>query len=82
METTARYNSSTLKKILFIALLGISIVAIYFLFFNKKKAQDNQAYAKYVEAYTSGTISKKSFIKVHLASAVKSVLARCTDGRV
>jgi len=73
MENTSKYSSSTLKKIIFGLILIASIIAIYFLFFNKKKTQDNQAYAKYVEAYTSGTISKKSSIKVHLASAVKSV---------
>lgn len=73
MENTAKYSSSTLKKTIFIALIGISIVALYFLFFKKKKQQDNQAYAKYVESYTSGTISKKSYIRVHLASAVKSL---------
>ncbi|TKC10081.1 hypothetical protein FA048_07690 [Pedobacter polaris] len=73
MENTAKYSSSTLKKVLFGALFLVSIFAIYFLFFKKKNQQDNQAYAKYVESYTSGTISKKSYIRVHLASAVKSL---------
>ncbi len=73
MENKAKYASSTFKKAIFIAIAGISIVALYLLFFNKKKRQDNQAYAKYVESYTSGTISKKSYIRVHLASAVKSL---------
>lgn len=73
MENTAKYSSSTIKKLLFGGLFLVSATAIYFLFFNKKNKQDQQAYAKYVESYTSGTISKKSYIRVHLASAVKSL---------
>ncbi|WP_316767041.1 alpha-2-macroglobulin family protein [Pedobacter frigiditerrae] len=73
MENTAKYSSSTWKKVLFGALFLVSVFAIYFFFFKKKSEQDNQAYAKYIESYTSGTISKKSFIRVHLASAVKSL---------
>lgn len=73
MKNSLKYSSSTFKKLLFVAVGITSMVAIYLLFFNKKKEQDNQAYAKYVESYTSGTISKKSYIKVHLASSVKSL---------
>jgi hypothetical protein len=33
----------------------------------------NQKYAKYIAAYTSGTVSKRSFIRVQLASQVKTM---------
>ncbi|WP_214226533.1 MG2 domain-containing protein [Pedobacter sp. B4-66] len=53
-----------------VVLLGIASV----FFFKKEKPKDyNQKYSKYIEAYTSGTISKKSFIRVHLASEVKTM---------
>ncbi|HKG07363.1 MAG TPA: MG2 domain-containing protein, partial [Pedobacter sp.] len=52
----------------------IVIGAAAFFFFKKEKAHDyNQKYAEYIEAYTSGTISKKSFITVHLANQVKTM---------
>lgn len=45
-----------------------------FFFFKKERPKDyNQQYSKYIEAYTSGTVSKKSFIRVHLANEVKTV---------
>lgn len=53
-----------------VVLLGIASI----FFFKKEKPKDyNQKYSKYIEAYTSGTISKKSFIRVHLASEVKTM---------
>ena len=55
-----------------IAVILIGIAAI-FVFRKNKPADYNQAYAKYVEAYTSGTISKKSFIRVQLTSQVKTM---------
>ncbi|MEH3112361.1 hypothetical protein [Pedobacter terrae] len=71
MEQPSTYQSSSKKKFIFIGLLAVSIAAIVFIYFNRKKKSNegNQAYAKYIEAYTSGTISKKSFIRVHLANA-------------
>jgi len=71
MEQPSTYKSSSRKKFIFIALFALSIAAIVFIYFNKKKKTSdyNQEYAKYIEAYTSGTISKKSFIRVHLANA-------------
>jgi uncharacterized protein YfaS (alpha-2-macroglobulin family) len=50
-------------------ILGLSIIFI----FKKRKVQDAAAYAKYIESYTAGTISKNSFIKVHLTSPAKSL---------
>ncbi|RZK20421.1 MAG: hypothetical protein EOO86_04475 [Pedobacter sp.] len=71
MEQPSTYQSSSKKKFIFIGLLAISVAALLFFYFNRKKKsnEENQAYAKYIEAYTSGTISKKSYIRVHLANA-------------
>ncbi len=71
MEQPSNYQSSSKKKFIFLGLLAVSIAAILFIYFRHKKKsnEENQAYAKYIEAYTSGTISKKSFIRVHLANA-------------
>ena len=48
-------------------------VAAFFFFKKTRPADYNQKYARYIEAYTSGTVSKKSFIKVHLTGQVKTV---------
>lgn len=72
MENTGKTPSNSKKYILIGVLAAIIAGAGYFIF-KKKKHQDNQAYAKYIESYTSGTISKKSFIRIHLASAVKNL---------
>lgn len=71
MEKPSTYQSSSKKKFIFVAVLAVSIAAFVFIYFNRKKKtnEDNQAFSKYIEAYTSGTISKKSFIRVHLANA-------------
>ncbi len=53
-------------------LVGLGLGTWFFL--KKDRPADyNQQYAKYIEAYTSGTISKKSFIRLHLASEVKTM---------
>ncbi|WP_316811868.1 MG2 domain-containing protein [Pedobacter heparinus] len=53
-----------------LVLLGVGSI----FFFKKERPKDyNQQYSKYIEAYTSGTISKKSFIRLHLANQVKTV---------
>ena len=52
------------------------VVGLIVLFFFKKKDRPvdyNQQYAKYIDAYTSGTISKKSFIRIQLTSQVKTM---------
>lgn len=53
-----------------VILIGI---AAFFIFRKPKPSESKLAYAKYVEAYTSGTVSKKSFIRVQLASQVKTM---------
>jgi alpha-2-macroglobulin len=57
-------------------IFGLIVIALgisgYFLL-RKEKKQNHEAYAKYIDAYTSGVISKKSFIRVHLASSLKNV---------
>ncbi|SHE60758.1 alpha-2-macroglobulin family protein [Pedobacter caeni] len=55
-----------------VAVVLIGLAALFF--FKKERPKDyNQAYSKYIEAYTSGTVSKKSFIRLHLASQVKTM---------
>ncbi|MCD0489990.1 hypothetical protein LPB86_17240 [Pedobacter sp. MC2016-14] len=63
------------KKLLSIAAISVVLLGLAaFFFFRKSKPDDyNQAYAKYIEAYTSGTISKKSYIRLHLASQVSTM---------
>lgn len=48
-------------------------VAAFFIFRKHKPANYNQAYVKYVEAYTSGTVSKKSPIRLQLTGMVKTI---------
>ncbi|KIO75387.1 membrane protein [Pedobacter lusitanus] len=55
-----------------IAVILIGIAA-FFIFRKHKSAEDQQAYAKYIEGYTSGTVSKKSFIRIQLAGQVKTM---------
>jgi uncharacterized protein YfaS (alpha-2-macroglobulin family) len=66
---TTPKNKKTILFAILAIVLGISVV----FFLKKRPAKDPHAYAKYIESYTSGTISKKSVIKIHLASAVKSL---------
>ena len=73
MENSIKSFAQKNKKYIIIGFLAIITASAAAFFFTRKKQQDNQAYAKYIESYTSGTISKKSFIRVHLASAVKSL---------
>jgi uncharacterized protein YxeA len=72
-------KSTFIKKHLKPILIGSTAViligiAAFFIFKNKPASTEGkQAYAKYVQAYTSGTVSKKSFIKVQLASEVSTM---------
>ncbi len=68
-NTSKRPN---LKVILIGALVLILITAGYFLL-KKDKKQDHTQFAKYIDAYTSGIVSKKSNIRVHLASSVSNI---------
>jgi uncharacterized protein YfaS (alpha-2-macroglobulin family) len=63
------------NKAALIAIVTFAVVAIgAFFYFKKDRPKDyNQQYSKYIEAYTSGTVSKKSFIRVHLANQVKTM---------
>ncbi|RZK22541.1 MAG: hypothetical protein EOO43_09490, partial [Flavobacterium sp.] len=61
----------TIKVIIIGALVLLAIVAGYFLL-KKNKKQDHTQFAKYIDAYTSGIISKKSYIRVHLANSVSN----------
>jgi uncharacterized protein YfaS (alpha-2-macroglobulin family) len=63
------------KPILITAIVAIvfGLAALFFLQKKERPAGYNQAYAKYIDSYTSGTISKKSFIRIHLANQVKTM---------
>jgi len=75
MESPSKYTSSFKKKLVFVSLMLISIIAFIVIYINHKKKtnEDSQAYAKYIEAYTSGSVSKKSFIRIHLANAAQGM---------
>jgi len=63
-------------KPIFIGTIAVILIGIAAFFVFRKKQVNSEAklaYAKYVEAYTSGTVSKKSFIRVQLASQVKTM---------
>lgn len=63
-------NKPLLISALIVPFIGIGT---YF-FLKKERPKDyNQQYSKYIEAYTSGTVSKKSYIRVHLANQVKTM---------
>jgi uncharacterized protein YfaS (alpha-2-macroglobulin family) len=71
--TQENQNTKPYGKIIIIAVTAIAIaVGAYFLL-RKTNKQDDSQFAKYIDAYTSGTISKKSNIRVHLANAVNTV---------
>jgi len=73
MKNSFKLASVKTRKFILFGVLAI-VLGLAAIFFLKRKNKVNpQAYAKYIESYTSGTISKKSFIKVHLASAVKNL---------
>ncbi|WP_276091513.1 MG2 domain-containing protein [Pedobacter sp. JY14-1] len=56
------------------AVLVLAVAFGAFFFFRKhRQREDQQKYSKYIEAFTSGTVSKKSFIRVQLAGQVKTV---------
>lgn len=63
------------KKAVIGVLAGIAaIIAVSYFFFRKDRPQDyDQRFSKYIEAYTSGTVSKKSYIRVQLASQVSTM---------
>ena len=63
------------KKPIIIGSIAVILIGIaaFFIFRKHKPAEMQQAYAKYIEGYTSGTISKKSFIRIQLASQVKTM---------
>ncbi|PST82945.1 hypothetical protein C7T94_09960 [Pedobacter yulinensis] len=66
------------KKTRNLILAGLAVVTValslFFIFNKPRKDSDAKAYEKYIEAYTSGTISKKSFIRIQLAGNVKNVI--------
>lgn len=75
MKKLSSYQSSPTKKFIFVSLLFAALLGIFLMYCKKKTrtAEEEQAYAKYIESYTSGTVSKKSFIRVHLANAASGM---------
>ncbi|OAQ42266.1 hypothetical protein A5893_03910 [Pedobacter psychrophilus] len=70
---------SSKKRILTASLIALGIIVIavivYFSLNKQQNDENNPAYAKYIEAYTSGTISKKASIRIQLAGEVKGLHA-------
>ncbi len=68
-------QKSTQRPTLKVIVIGVIVLAVivtgYFLL-KKDKKQDQTQFAKYIDAYTSGIISKKSYIRVHLANSVSN----------
>lgn len=76
MESPKMSTVQNTRKIFIAGSILIAFIAIaIFLFVKPGKKPDNynQRYAKYIEAFTSGTVSKKSFIRVHLSTGVKTL---------
>lgn len=73
MEKSFKTTLQNNKKYIIFGLIAVIVVFGANFFFNKKTPQDTQAFAKYIDSYTSGTISKKSFIRIHLTNAVQTV---------
>ena len=75
METGKSTFLQKNKKPVLIGAIAVILLGITAIFvFKKHKSLDNQQlYAKYIDSYTSGTISKKSFIRIQLASQVKTM---------
>ncbi|MES2829406.1 MAG: MG2 domain-containing protein [Bacteroidota bacterium] len=62
------------QRIIGIVATVLVAIALFIVFKKSKPVDYNQKYAKYIEAYTSGTVSKKSFIKIHFVSQVDEAL--------
>ena len=75
MNSSGSSFSAKYKILILLAFtLFIAAIAAFF-FWGKPKAENyNQQYVKYIESFTSGTISKKSTIRVHLAAPLNSVV--------
>ena len=63
------------KTIALVASLGVILIGviIYFSLKGKRNDQGNPEFAKYIESYTSGIISKTASIKIQLAGNVKTL---------
>ncbi|RZK79022.1 MAG: hypothetical protein EOO92_10085, partial [Pedobacter sp.] len=64
------------KTIAFIVIAIFIVVAAVALFYfrSKKEHNYNHKYVKYIESFTSGTISKRNTIKVHLTNPVNGMV--------
>jgi hypothetical protein len=74
MDNASKFSPLKSKKIIVFGILAIILALTVIFIFKKKRNKDPQAFAKYIESYTSGTISKKSSIKIHFANAVKNMV--------
>ncbi len=72
-SNTPSFQKNNKALIVGILIAGAAIAAFFVLMKPKKAADYNQQYAKYIEAFTSGTVSKKSFIRIHLAAQAKTL---------
>lgn len=71
---TMKYFDNPKTKIYTGILAALLIgVAAFFIFRKAKTSENKQVYAKYIEAYTSGVVSKKSTIRIQLAGQVNTI---------
>ncbi|WP_316741971.1 alpha-2-macroglobulin family protein [Pedobacter antarcticus] len=63
------------NKIIILSIVAALVigVAAFFIFRKDKITENKQVYAKYIEAYTSGIVSKKSTIRIQLAGQVNTI---------
>ncbi|TZF83653.1 hypothetical protein FW774_09255 [Pedobacter sp. BS3] len=67
--------SSSLSKKLIVIIPAVILLALIAFLVSKrhKSVTDKQRYAQYIDAYTSGIISKKSAIRIHLTGSVQTL---------
>lgn len=67
------FNRLSRKQIILAAASLIILIAGFFIWKHKSKKADQQEFARYIDAYTSGVISKESPIRIKLANQVQTV---------
>jgi uncharacterized protein YfaS (alpha-2-macroglobulin family) len=71
--TNYYFSKKSILTILIILGILISAALVWFILKPNKSNENNPEFAKYIEAYTSGVISKKGKIKIQLAGQIKTM---------